>query len=71
MIECRVDDVICDVVDWFKCEFMLDYVGDIFEGVVSLVMNFGLFVCFIEYYIDGLVYIILLDDDFYYYDEVK
>lgn len=50
---------------------MQDYVGEIFEGVVSLVIGFGIFVWIIEYYIDGLVYIILLDDDYYCYDDVK
>ena len=71
MTERRADDATRDVADWLKCEFMLDHVGDTFEGVVSSVTNFGLFVRLTEYHIDGLVHITSLDDDFYHYDEVK
>ena len=71
MTERRADDATRDVADWLKCEFMLDHVGDTFEGVVSSVTNFGLFVRLTEYHIDGLVHITSLDDDFYHYDQVK
>ena len=71
MTERRADDATRDVADWLKCEFMLDHVGDTFEGVVSSVTNFGLFVRLTEYHIDGLVHITSLDDDYYHYDEVK
>jgi ribonuclease R len=50
---------------------MLDHVGDTFEGVVSSVTNFGLFIRLTEYHIDGLVHITSLDDDYYHYDDVK
>jgi ribonuclease R len=69
--ERRADDATRDVADWLKCEFMLDHVGDTFEGVVSSVTNFGLFIRLTEYHIDGLVHITSLDDDYYHYDEVK
>jgi len=59
------------VADWLKCEFMLDHVGDTFEGVISSVTNFGLFIRLTEYHIDGLVHITSLDDDYYHYDDVK
>ena len=55
MTERRADDATRDVADWLKCEFMLDHVGDTFEGVVSSVTNFGLFIRITEYHIDGLV----------------
>ncbi|MEL7388090.1 MAG: RNB domain-containing ribonuclease, partial [Pseudomonadota bacterium] len=71
MTERRADDATRDVADWLKCEFMLDHVGDSFEGVVSSVTNFGLFIRITEYHIDGLVHITSLDDDFYHYDDVK
>jgi ribonuclease R len=71
MTERRADDATRDVADWLKCEFMLDHVGDTFEGVVSSVTNFGLFIRITEYHIDGLVHITSLDDDYYRYDDVK
>ncbi len=60
-----------DVADWLKCEFMQDHVGETFEGVVSSVTGFGIFVRITEYHIDGLVHITSLDDDYYRYDDVK
>ncbi len=71
MTERRADDATRDVADWLKCEFMQDHVGDTFDGVVSSVTGFGLFVRLTEYHIDGLVHITSLDDDFYRFDEVK
>ena len=71
MTERRADDATRDVSDWLKCEFMLDHVGDTFDGVVASVTNFGLFIRITEYHIDGLVHITALDNDFYHYDEVK
>jgi ribonuclease R len=71
MTERRADDATRDVADWLKCEFMLDHVGDTFEGVVSSVTNFGLFIRLTEYHIDGLVHITSLDDDYYHFDDVK
>jgi ribonuclease R len=71
MTERRADDATRDVADWLKCEFMQDHVGDVFEGVVASVTNFGLFVRLNDYHIDGLVHITSLASDFYHYDELK
>ncbi|MEW9798805.1 ribonuclease R [Alteromonas sp. CYL-A6] len=71
MTERRADDATRDVADWLKCEFMLDHVGDTFDGVISSVTGFGLFVRLTEYHIDGLVHITSLDDDYYQFDEIK
>jgi len=71
MAERRADDATRDVSDWLKCEFMQDHVGDVFEGVVASVTNFGLFVRINDYQIDGLVHITSLGNDYYRYDELK
>lgn len=71
MAERRADDATRDVSDWLKCEFMLDHVGDTFDGVIASVTNFGFFVRLPEFHIDGLVHITSLDSDYYRYDEVK
>lgn len=71
MAERRADDATRDVADWLKCEFMQDHVGDVFEGVIASVTNFGLFVRINEYQIDGLVHITSLGNDYYRYDELK
>ena len=71
MTERRADDATRDVSDWLKCEFMLDHVGDVFEGVIASVTNFGFFVRLSEFHIDGLVHISSLEKDYFNYDEVK
>lgn len=71
MTERRADDATRDVSDWLKCEFMLERVGEVFEGVVASVTNFGLFVRLTEYHIDGLIHITSLASDYYHYDELK
>jgi len=50
------------------CEYMLDYVGDEFDGMISSVTSFGVFIE-LENTIEGLTRMNLLEDDYYYYDE--
>lgn len=50
---------------------MLDHVGDVFEGVIASVTNFGFFVRLTEFNIDGLVHITALKNDYYQFDAVK
>ena len=44
-------------IDWLKCEFMLDKLGEEFDGVISGVTSFGFFVEFKDIYVEGLVHI--------------
>ncbi|WP_299189232.1 ribonuclease R [uncultured Psychrobacter sp.] len=57
------------VESWLKCHYMKDHVGEEFNGVVTTVTNFGLFVTLTDLYIDGLVHISNVGDDFFVYDE--
>ncbi|TCP91154.1 RNAse R [Cricetibacter osteomyelitidis] len=68
MTERRADDATREVADWLKCEFMQDHVGEVFEGVISSVTGFGLFVRLNDLFIDGLVHISTLDNDYYRFD---
>jgi ribonuclease R len=63
--ERRADEATRDVVSWLKCEFLRDRVGDIFEGHVSSVTSFGLFVELNDLYVEGLVHITSLPHDYY------
>ncbi|MBE6149713.1 MAG: ribonuclease R [Firmicutes bacterium] len=56
------------VDDMKKAEYMLDHIGEEFEGVVSSVMNFGMFIE-LPNLIEGLVRIDTIGDDYYTYDE--
>jgi ribonuclease R len=71
LTERRADEATRDVMDFLKCEFMRQHVGDVFEGVISSVTNFGLFVQLNELYIEGLIHVTNLDSDFYHFDPVR
>src|SRR5690625_3545908 len=57
-----------EVDDLKKAEFMQDKVGEEFEGVISSVTNFGLFVE-LPNTVEGLVHVSYMTDDFYHFDE--
>jgi ribonuclease R len=52
-----------------QVEYMLDHIGERFEGVVSGVTNFGAFVEISELLVEGLVHVSNMADDYYQYDE--
>ena len=71
MSERRADDATRDVVAWLKCEFLKDRVGEEFEGTISAVTGFGVFVELANIYVEGLVHISALASDYYHFDLVK
>lgn len=68
MTERRADEATRDVVNWLKCEYMREHVGEAFPGVVSAVTGFGLFVELTDIYVEGLVHITALPADYYHFD---
>jgi ribonuclease R len=52
-----------------KVEFMERHLGDRFAGRISGVTAFGFFVTLEEYFVDGLVHVSGLSDDYYQFDE--
>jgi ribonuclease R len=66
--ERRADEATRDAVDWLKCEYMLDKVGEEYPGIISGVNSFGLFVELAEIYVTGLIHITALENDFYHFD---
>ncbi|MBZ0254371.1 MAG: RNB domain-containing ribonuclease, partial [Candidatus Methylomirabilis sp.] len=58
-----------EIVDYHKCRFMEDKVGDTFKGHIAGVTAFGVFVELEEYFVEGLVHLSTLADDYYHYDE--
>jgi ribonuclease R len=71
MTERRADDATRDVMRWLKAEFMLDRIGEDFPGTVSGVTGFGLFVQLDDIYVDGLVHITSLGNDYFHFDATK
>ncbi len=68
--ERRADEATRDATDWLKCEYMLDKVGEQFDGIITSVNSFGLFVELNQIYVDGLVHITALENDYYHFDPV-
>jgi ribonuclease R len=63
--ERRADDAERELVQWKKVRFMADKVGDEFEGYITGVTAFGLFIELIEHFVEGLVHISTMADDYY------
>ena len=64
-MERRADDAERELLQWKKVKFMADKVGDEFEGYVTGVAAFGLFIELIEHFVEGLVHISTMADDYY------
>lgn len=69
--ERRADEATRDVVSWLKCEYMMDKIGEEFAGVISAVTGFGFFVELQAIYVEGLVHIASLQDDYFNFDASK
>src|SRR5476649_1754415 len=70
MAERRADEATRNVADWLKCDFMQDHVGEVFNGIIASVTGFGFFVRLNDLFIDGLVHVSTLDNDYYRYDNI-
>jgi len=70
LTERRADDATRDVENWLKCFFMQDRVGEEFDGTISGVTHFGLFVTLDGLNVDGLVHVTELGNDYFHFDAV-
>lgn len=68
--ERRADEATRDVIDRLKCEYVANKVGDIFPGIITGVTSFGLFVELNAIYVEGLVHVTALGNDYYHFDPV-
>ena len=69
--ERRADEATREVVSWLKCEYMQDKLGQVFSGKISAVTGFGIFVELDDIYVEGLVHVTSLKNDYYTFDSVK
>ena len=67
-MERKAQDAEREVDDLKKAEYMQDRIGEEFEGIISSVTSFGVFVE-LSSTIEGLVHITDLDDDYYIFNE--
>lgn len=71
MTERRADDATRDVAAWLKCYFMQDKIGEVYDGTVAGVTSFGLFVAIDNLYIEGLLHVTELGNDYFNYDKTR
>ncbi len=69
MTERRADEATRDVEAWLKCYYMQDRIGEIFEGSISAVVPFGIFVALDDVFVEGLVHVSELGQDYFHFDE--
>jgi ribonuclease R len=70
MTERRADDATRDAISWLKCEYMQDKIGQEYDGLITGVTPFGLFVELTGIFIEGLVHVTALQEDYYHFDPV-
>lgn len=67
-MERRADEAERETIKLKKCEYMTKYIGEAFDGVISGVTNWGLYVE-LPNTVEGLVHVNQLQDDYYHFDE--
>jgi ribonuclease R len=68
-LEQRAAEAERELVQWKKVRFMADKVGDTFEGYITGVAPFGLFIELVEHYVEGMVHVSTMADDYYRFHE--
>ena len=69
--ERRADEAVRDATNWLKCEYLSHFVGDTFAGAISSVASFGIFVQLDHLFVEGLVHVSELGDEYFHFDPVK
>jgi ribonuclease R len=69
--ERRADEATRDVENWLKCYYMQDRINEEFEGSISSVVPFGIFVALDQVFVEGLVHVSELGSDYYHYDDTR
>lgn len=67
--ERKASDAERDLIEWKKARFMVKRVGETLPGVISSVMPFGLFIQLTDVFVEGLVHITTMSDDYYIFSE--
>ena len=69
-LERRAEEAERETIKLKKCQYMMDHIGEVFEGVISGVTEWGIYVE-LPNTVEGLVHVSKLPGDFFVYDESK
>ncbi len=70
LTERRAESASYDVIAWLKADFMRERVGDQFDGTITGIREFGVFVQLDQIFVDGMVHVSALGSDYYHFDPV-
>lgn len=69
--ERRADEASKDVEAWLKCKYMREHLGEEYSGIVSAATSFGIFVTLDAMYVEGLIHITELGEEYFKFDETR
>lgn len=70
-MERRADEATRDAVTFLKCEYLSHRLGEEYDAIITAATNFGLFVELADLYVEGLVHITELGEDYFHYDNAR
>ncbi len=70
MTERRAESASRDVEQWLKCEYMRDKIGVLFNGIISGVTGFGIFIELSDVFVEGMIAMRDMNDDYYIFDDI-
>lgn len=71
MTERRADEAVRDATNWLKCEYLSHFIGSHFMGSITSVASFGLFVQLDHLFVEGMVHVTELGNEYFHYDPSK
>ena len=69
MTERRADEASRDVGQWLKCQFMREKLGEEYQGTITGIAGFGLFILLDELFVEGMVHVTQLPPDYWVFNE--
>ena len=69
--ERRADEASRSVTTWLKCHYLQQHIGEEFVGTISATAEFGLFVTLKDLYVDGMIHVSQLGDDYFVFDQAS
>ncbi len=69
MTERRADEASRDVAQWLKCQFMSKKLGEVYQGTVTGVAGFGLFILLDTLFVEGMVHVTQLPPDYWIFND--
>ena len=67
--ERRAEKAVYEVLEWMKCDYIAGEIGQTADGIITHVTNFGFFVQLTKFYVEGMVHVSNLINDYYHFEQ--